>query len=216
MYYLQSMKVAPVEGAKDQAYTIDVDASMNLSSSLSFWEDHQRFWVHRHLDAWRISAIGREPPPEDWEPQPPVVSAAFAAPAGFPTPVLPEQQARNALVAWLAAWVKGDAKGGMRFMTDQVRILRLDLTLNGDDLRDRMTSYFGGDGMQGRSARDLLAMDTAFVEPSQRFADSFSTPTYRLTVRTTADVSDSVPFWGEYQDFYFVQDRGAWKIFAIF
>ena len=43
-----------------------------------------------------------------------------------------------------------------------------------------------------------------------------SGPLYRLSVRTRMDLSEKIPFWTRFQEYYFSSDEGSWKIFAIF
>jgi len=55
-----------------------------------------------------------------------------------------------------------------------------------------------------------------FVSASDRFPDQSSGEEYLLTVKTRLDLSDKIPFWTRFQDYYFAEEMGAWRIFAIF
>jgi len=51
---------------------------------------------------------------------------------------------------------------------------------------------------------------------SDLFAGQASEPQYLLSVQTKTDLSEILPFWATYQDYYLTFEGGTWKVFAIF
>jgi hypothetical protein len=45
--------------------------------------------------------------------------------------------------------------------------------------------------------------------------DGVAGPVFMLNATARIDLSATIPFLGKYQRYYFVQEAGDWKIFAI-
>ena len=103
-----------------------------------------------------------------------------------------------------------------RYFADEVRIIRLDTTLTREEIAETFMGYFEEADFSGVSAGDVVDAESMFVSPTDRFPSQSRGDEYLLTVKTRLDLSDKIPFWTRFQDYYFAEERGAWKIFAIF
>jgi len=76
--------------------------------------------------------------------------------------------------------------------------------------------YFEDSDFSGLEPESVVDTASIAVEPSERFAGERSGPLYLLSVKTRLDLSDKIPFWTRFQEYYFSAEEGGWKIFAIF
>jgi hypothetical protein len=102
------------------------------------------------------------------------------------------------------------------YFADEVRIIRLDTTLTRREIAETFMGYFEGADFTGVSGDQVVDPQSIFVSPSDRFPAQSPGEEYLLTVKTRLDLSDTIPFWTRFQDYYFAEEGGDWKIFAIF
>jgi hypothetical protein len=200
--------------ALGDAYILRVDARADFSQSLSFWEKKQQFFIRRSLTGWSIFAIGQNPPPAAWRPQkgepsavavePPAASAAQTSAA-----------IRDAFAGCLAAFLRKNADGALAFMAGEVTFLRLRQTVTNDELRTTFLGYFDSTDFAGAGVEDVIDTEGIFVEPSESPVDGVMGTVFLLNATARVDLSATIPFLGKYQRYYFVQEAGDWKIFAI-
>jgi hypothetical protein len=78
-----------------------------------------------------------------------------------------------------------------------------------------MQGYFDSADFGSATVSDVLDMESIFVDPADSPVEGVSGAVYLLNVKAKVDLSGSIPFWSAYQKYYFVMDKGDWKIFAI-
>ena len=156
-------------------------------------------------------AIGQKLPPASWRPK-----AAVTRPMAKELEAIPDEKIEQALLACLDAFLDKDVETAAGYFADEVRIIRLNTTLTRDEIAETFMGYFEGADFSGVSAADVVDKGSIFVSPSDRFPSQSAGEEYLLTVKTRLDLSDKIPFWTRFQDYYFAEQKGAWKIFAIF
>ncbi len=219
VYDLNTLTVAaapqPMQNAWGETYTLSVASRVDYSSSLSFWEQKQQFYVHRTADGWRIFAIGQGAPPVSWSPQ-----KAPAATAAGPSAAAEETDAdaavTDAFKAWMTALLSKDADASVAGVAENVRFLRLRQTVTKDELKTSLQGYFDKADVPSTQVTDVVDMASAFVGPAQSPVDGVAGPVYLLNVKALTDLSDSIPFWGSYMQFYYMKENSSWVVFAIF
>jgi hypothetical protein len=198
-----------------ESWTLRVEAKADFSAALGFWEQKQQFFVRRAPAGLAIFAIGSEAPPAAWRPrsaQPPAASSVEPAP-------LTDSQAsaaiRDAFTGCLAAFLRKNADGALAFMADDVTFLRLRQSVTKDELRLSFQGYFESTDFGEAEVGDIIDTASLFVEPAESPVSGVGPKAYRLNAEAKVDLSATIPFLGKYQRYYFVQDGGDWKIFAI-
>jgi hypothetical protein len=216
VYDLDSIVISPappaVAASVGEAYTLRVDARADFSSALAFWEERQQYFVRRAPEGWSIFAIGRSAPPAGWRPrQAPAVEAA--------TVVVSDAEASEAIVdaftGCLSAFLAENADGALAFMADEVTFLRLRQTVTRDELSTTFLGYFETTDFGGAGVDDVVDTAAIFVEPADSPVDGVNGRVYRLNAEALVDLSATIPFLGKYQRYYFREEAGDWKIFAI-
>lgn len=143
---------------------------------------------------------------------PPPPTNAGEAPAA---PVDPSAAITDAFKTTMTAILSKDADGALKDMSSNIRFLRLRQTVSRDELKTSMEGYFDKANFPSTQLSDSVDMSSIFVDPADSPVDGISGPVYALNVKASADLSDSIPFWADYMEFYFDQENGAWSIFAI-
>jgi hypothetical protein len=217
VYDLNSLRVATLSPALSrnwgETYSIRIKAKMDFSRQVAFWTADQQYLMRRTGNRWLLFAVGRKVPPTSWVPQkPPEPSARQAA---VPATV-PAQELKDNLLAALADFLRKDVGRASRYFADEVRIIRLDATLSRGEIAETFRGYFESSDFSGTSAEDVIDPDSIFVQPSDRFEGEVAAPVFLLTVKNRLDLSDKIPFWTRFQDYYFSRWGGEWRIFAIF
>jgi hypothetical protein len=123
---------------------------------------------------------------------------------------------REAFLASLEHFLAKQTDEASRYFSREILILRLNATLTREEMAATFEGYFEGSDFSGVTAGDVVDTGSISVEPSQRFAVQQPGPVYLLSVRTRLDLSDKIPFWTRFQEYYFSPEEGDWRIFAIF
>ncbi len=217
VYDLDSVVIARAPqgmAALGEAYILRAEARADFSPYLGFWEKRQQFFIRRTPTGLSIFAFGQTPPPAAWRPQigePPV---AVAEP-----PVATAAQSSSAIAdaftGCLAAFLAKNADGALAFMAGEVTFLRLRQTVTNDELRTTFLGYFESTSFADAGVEDVIDSDSVFVEPAESPVDGIAGPVFMLNATARIDLSATIPFLGKYQRYYFVQEAGDWKIFAI-
>jgi hypothetical protein len=218
LYNLNTVVISRVSPAMQQAwgetYTLRVDANVDFSQYLGFWEPKQQFFVHRGTGDWFIFAIGQNPPPLSWKPKAGLPVASAAPPASDI-----EAEASKGIIdsfnGCLDALLKKNADGALGYMSDQVKFLRLGQTVTRDELKTSLEGYFENTEAGSAQIADVVDTGSIFVEHAQSPVTGISGTVYSLSVRAKVDLSKKIPFWNIYQRYYFLNDGGQWKIFAL-
>lgn len=217
VYDLDSIVVAraprSVNAAVGAAYTLRVDARVDFSSVLSFWEKKQQFFIRRAPAGWFIFAIGQTPPPASWAPR------RAGPPAAEAPVVVSDAQASaavtDAFTGCLAAFLRKNVDGSIAFMAGEVTFLRLRETVTNEELRTTFLGYFESTDFEGAEVEDVIDTSGIYVEPAESPVSGVEGEVYRLNAEARMDLSSTIPFLGKHQQYYFLQDGGDWKIFAI-
>jgi hypothetical protein len=217
VYDLNSVVVArapqPMQNAWGETYTLKVTAKQDYASYVSFWDMKQQFYIHRVDGQWYILGFGQTPPPLSWAP---TRTAAVAAMAPVASPEAEATRAiSDAFAGCVAAMLKKNTDGAVAFMADSIRFMRLRQTVTKDELATTMQGYFDSADFGSATVSDVLDMESIFVDPADSPVEGVSGAVYLLNVKARVDLSGSIPFWSAYQKYYFVMDKGDWKIFAI-
>lgn len=197
-----------------EAYILRADARADFSPYLSFWEKHQQFFIRRAPTGLSIFALGQTPPPATWRPragEPPVV------PSEPPAATAAQSSAAivDAFTGCLAAFLAKNADGALAFMADEVTFLRMRQTVTNAELRTTFLGYFESTDFADAGVDDVIDSESIFVEPAASPVDGMAGPVFLLNATARIDLSATIPFLGKYQRYYFAQDSGDWKIFAI-
>ncbi len=214
VYDLDSLEVSPVEGppAWGPCYAVRITARADFSEEMAFWEREQQYLYHPRDGQWLLFAVGPGLPPATWNPQAPQVRVS-AAPAVSGNEL---KSIREAFLASLRHFLAREPSEASRYFAQEILILRLNATLTREEMAATFEGYFEGSDFGGVSAEEVVDTGSISVEPSERFADRRPGPEYRLSVRTRLDLSDRIPFWTRFQEYYFSREEGDWRIFAIF
>jgi hypothetical protein len=213
VYDLNSLSVSTVTGPWGETYAIQVRAKKDFSDQVAFWTQNQKYLMHKSKGTWRMFAIGQKLPPTSWRPK---AAPQVTRPTSKELAAVPDEEIKNALLACLDAFLAKDVATAAGYFADEVRIIRLDTTLTREEIAETFMGYFEGSDFSGVSAADVVDKDSIFVSPSDRFPSQSRGQEYLLTVKTRLDLSGTIPFWTRFQDYYFAEEKGAWKIFAIF
>ena len=213
VYDLGSLEVSPVEGAPawGPCYAVRITARADFSEEVAFWENRQQYLFHPREGQWLLFAVGSGLPPAAWNPQSPPAPAAPTLDSGSEL-----KSIREAFLASLRHFLAREPSEASRYFTREILILRLNATLTREEMAATFEGYFEGSDFGGVSAEEVVDTGSISVEPSERFADRRPGPEYRLSVRTRLDLSDRIPFWTRFQEYYFNKKKKNWRIFAIF
>ena len=213
VFDLNSLSVSPVTGPWGETYAIQVRAKMDFSDQVIFWTQDQKYLMHQSRGKWLLFSIGEKLPPYRWNPK-----AAGQITRTMPAALEagPNDEIEEALLACLDAFLKKDIDSAARYFADEVRIIRLDTALTREEIAETFMGYFEKADFSGVSGSDVVDADSMFVSPTDRFPTQSRGDEYLLTVKTRLDLSEKIPFWTRFQDYYFAEEMGAWKIFAIF
>ncbi len=216
LYDLDSVVIVKApDAARDKwgdAYILRVNAKMDFSSQLDFWEMNQQYFVHRVNGAWYIMSIGQEPPPLSWEPK-----SAPAEPAAAPAAVkAPDKEIMDAFEGCISAFLKKNLDSTLSFISDTLIMVRMRQTVSREELKTTFQGYFENMSFGDSGYSDAIDGDSIFVEPTKDFTEEGRGPVYALSVKARDDLSDKIPFWTTYQRYYFREESGEWKVFAIF
>ncbi len=199
----------------DETYRLSVRARRDFSATIGFWRQRQDFYIHRRGGEWLFMAIGSMPPAR-WVPREagPADRAAEAAllPGGSGEP----QQVYAAFLECMEYFLQEDIRSAREYLYPQVKILRLNESISREEMIAAFQSYFNSKDFTGVSVRDLIDDGSIFVEPTDRFREEVGAPVYQLSVKTRLDLSDRIPFWTRFQEYFFTRQDDSWKIFAIF
>ena len=218
LYSLNSVIVSraspTMRAAWGDAYALRVDANVDYSQYFDFWEMKQQYLVHNEGGEWHIFAIGQAEPPLTWKPQEagPVTNIQ---PVSSDTAAQASKGVVDAFSACLAEVLRRDADGAMRSMSSNVTFLRLRQTVTSEELKMSLEGSFDNADFGSAQVADAVDLNSAFVEQTQSPVPGVSAPVYSLSIRAKMDLSKALPFWSTYQRYYFVNDNGQWKIFAL-
>ena len=219
VYDLDSLAITPDPPGADPrwrgTWRLDVRAKKDYSAFIGFWRKDQRFWVHRRGNDWLFMAIG-SPPPAGWAPRAPQLPGAAARADGAGADGQQTREVEAAFMRCLQYFLLEDIRSASEFLYPQLRILRLGQTISRDEMVSTFQGYFESKDFTGVTAQDVVDASTLYVEPSERFAAEVAAPVYQLSVRSRLDLSERIPFWTRFQEYYFTREGESWKIFAIF
>jgi hypothetical protein len=213
VFDLNSLVVDPVTTRWGETYAIQVRAKMDFSKQVAFWSTQQKYLMHQSGGRWLLLSVGQQLPPSSWSPKP-APRAARAAAAGLEAG--PQPDIKAALLACLDAFLDKDVDTASRYFSDEVQIIRLNTSLSRREITETFKGYFEGADFSAVSGEDVVDANSIFIEPTDRFPSQSSGDEYLLTVKTRLDLSATIPFWTRFQDYYFAEEMGAWRIFAIF
>lgn len=218
VYDFNSLEIKQVSPTISQAwgdtYSLKIKALTDFSKNILFWEDHQQFLIHQSENKWLIFSVGKDLPPSDWipkkAPEPALKKISITSLQG------PGKEIKTAFLSCLDYFLKKDVHSAIEYFSKNIRILRLNTTLSIDEMASTFKGYFEDSDFSGILPQDVLETESIFTEETQQFEDLKKAPVYLLTVKTRLDLSDKIPFWTRFQEYYFIQEDEAWKIFAIF
>jgi hypothetical protein len=157
-------------------------------------------------------AIGGELPPRGWKP----VSAPLSARQGITSDTEAGREIKQAFLSCFEFFLNKDTSRALAYFADEITLLRLNTTISRQELGSTFAGYFESSDFSGLQPRDIIATDSIFVEASEKLKDLRPGSLYLLTAETRLDLSARIPFWSRFQEYYFAEEGGAWKIFAIF
>lgn len=213
VYDLNSLGVTPVTTPWGETYAIQIRAKMDFSKQVAFWSTQQKYLVHQSAGRWLLFSVGQKLPPANWRPKP---APRFTPQAASGLESGPQPEIKAALLACLDAFMDKDVDSASRYFANEVTIIRLNTTLSRREIAETFQGYFDDADFSAVSGEDIVDPKSIFVSPSDRFPDQSRGEEYLLTVKTRLDLSDTIPFWTRFQDYYFAEEMGAWRIFAIF
>ena len=212
VFDMGSLEVSSVGAPdRDPRYAVRITARADFSEEAAFWERQQQYLFHPRSGQWLLFAVGSGLPPAAWRPQAPRAPAAAAAGLGSERKCI-----REAFLASLRHFLNRQPSQASRYFAREILILRLNASLTREEMAATFEGYFEGSDFAGVSAEQVVDTGSISVEPTERFPDRGPGPEYRLSVRTRLDLSDRIPFWTRFQEYYFSREEGDWRIFAIF
>lgn len=216
VFDLNSLEVATIAAASPQwgeTHAVRVRARMDFSAQVAFWEDNQQYLFHRSGTRWLLFSVGQKLPAAAWVPKQALETAARKAAA---PQAGPGGEIREALLESLNYFLQKNVERAAQFFAEEILILRLNTSLTRQEMASTFEGYFEDSDFSGIKPSDLLDTNSISVEESDRFAQAIKGPVYLLSVKTKLDLSDKIPFWTRFQEYYFSSEEGSWKIFAIF
>lgn len=215
VYDLSSLAVDPVADSPwGNTYAVRLEARADFSAQVAFWEPSQEYRFHQRGRGWRLFSVGSGSPPAAWAPA--ATPAALPPAAAEPAAGGVAKTIREAFLASLRHFLAKQTAQAAEYFTRDIRILRLNTTLTREEMAATFEGYFEGNDFSGVGADSVVDTARLVVEPTDRFAGELGGEVYRLSVQTRVDLSDRIPFWTRFQEYYFSSAEGDWKIFAIF
>jgi len=217
VYDLNTAVIAPasaeIQKAWGETYTYTVTAKADYSQYVSFWDMNQQFYIHKVGADWFILGEGPTPPPLTWSPQ--KAAAVEAHPPTAATDSDSRKAISEAFQACMGALLQKDADGALAHISDNVRFMRLRQTVTKDELKTSLLGYFDNASFAESALADAVDLDSIFVQPAESPVEGVTGTVYELNVKSKVDMSSSIPFWSNYQKYYFVEEGTSWMIFAI-
>ncbi len=217
VYKLDTVVVLPGPQAISQAWgptwLLQVQAQQDFSAFLPFWETNQQFFIRQVSGDYYISAIGLQAPPAGWIPAPPPPPGA-APPAAVPAGEV-SQAVTDAFFGFVDALLAKNTNAAATFLASKVQLVRLQQTMTADEMKTSFNGLAASYDFTGVTSADVIDTSSIFVQPSTDYQGQVSGTVELLTVMTKMDLSATIPFWAAWQGYYFSQDQGNWKIFAI-
>jgi hypothetical protein len=219
IFELSSLTVMQVPAAQTgrwgEVYALRIRSKKDFSKQIAFWTQQQQYLYRRVGNQWLLFSVGQKLPPSTWTPKPVPTKVAGArmspALAVDPTPTI-----EAAFLACINDFLRKDVTKATQYFANEVLIIRLDATLTRQEIADTFEGYFESSDFTGLTAKDILYPDSVYVVRTDRFSDMVTGPEYLLGARSRLELSQQVEFWTRFSDFYFTQENGAWRIFAIF
>jgi hypothetical protein len=194
---------------------LTVQSRGDFSDYTCLWESEQGFLFSKIGGKWHIISIGKEMPPVSWRPQD-VTSRVITLDESSDQDSI---QVKTAYMECVSFFLDKDIRSATEYLHDQIKILRLNTTLSKEEMISTFQGYFENSDFSGVNPQDVINEESIFVEISDRFSSEIPGQVYLLTVKTRLDLSDQIPFWTRFQEYFFTQEPvkgGGWKIFAIF
>jgi ketosteroid isomerase-like protein len=119
----------------------------------------------------------------------------------------------DAFQASMSAMLQKDADGALSHMSDNITFMRLRQTVSRDELKQTLAGSFENADLPSLS--EAIELDSIFVQPAESPVEGVTGTVYELNVRSSTDLSSSIPYWSPFQKYYFVEEGGGWMIFAI-
>ena len=216
VYDLDSIVISPapqgVSASVGESYSLRVAARADFSAALSFWEKRQQFFIRKAPEGWSIFAIGQTPPPAGFRPQ--RAAAVAAAPAE-----LSDAEASDAVTDAFTGCLSRIPREERR-RRPRLHGRRGGLPAPAPDGEPRGAAHdiprlLREHRFRGSSVEDIVDTENIFVEPAASPVDGIAGKVYRLNAEALVDLSATIPFLGTYQRYYFREEAGDWKIFAI-
>jgi hypothetical protein len=201
-----------MQRAWGETYTYTVMAKADFSEYVSFWDMKQQFYIHRVGTEWYILAEGPTPPPLTWSPQKVMVVVEQQPPAAA-TDAAARKAVSDAFQACMGALLQKDADGALSHMSDTIRFMRLRQSVSRDELKTTLMGSLENADLP--SLAEAIDLDSIFVQPAESPVEGVTGRVYELNVRSSADLSSSIPYWSPFQKYYFVEEGTNWMIFAI-
>jgi hypothetical protein len=212
---LEVVRVPDAPPAWGEVYAVRLQARMDFSGQVAFWEQRQQYLFHRMERRWLLFGVGSELPPSTWRPTTAPEAQARATAAETPATGL-TREIRDAFLTSLNYFLAKEPDRAVQYFTGEILILRMNTSLTRQEMATTFEGYFEGSDFSGVTADSVVDTKSIAIEPSDRFETSISGPVYLLSVKTELDLSDRIPFWTRFQEYYFNSAEGDWKIFAIF
>ncbi len=194
---------------------LTVQSRGNFSDYTRLWDSEQGFLFSKIGGKWHIISIGKEMPPVSWRPQA-VTSRVITRDESSDQGSV---QVKAAFIECVSFFLDKDIRSATEYLHDQVKILRLNTTLSKEEMISTFQGYYENSDFTGVNLQDVINEESIFIETSERFSSEIPGQVYLLTVKTRLDLSDRIPFWTRFQEYFFTQEPvkgGGWKIFAIF
>ncbi len=211
--YVASPKISKTWG---KTYILEIRALKDFSDYIGFWEKNQKYFFHKRGVKWVIYSIGSNPPPFSWRPQKPF---PVTIPASVPTTTgyfQIKNIIKNNFLKCIGYFLKKDTPGAMQYIDKTVYLIRLRTTITQKELETSFKGYFENTDFSGITINKIIDENSIFIIKSNKFEGKVPGPVYLLNVKTRMDLSNKIPFWTRYQEYFFREKKGNWKIFAIF
>ncbi len=197
-------------------YILEIKAIKDFSKYIGFWEENQKYYFHKRNNRWLIYSIGTNPPPYTWQPKQPVGIRPSYIPEEKTDAYSIKNSIKDNFLQCVEYFLKKDLQGATSYISKRILILRLRSTITREELQSTFKGYFENTDFSGITVEKLINTKSIFITKSDRFKDNIEGEVYVLTVKTNIDISDKIPFWTRYQEYFFKSEDGKWKIFAIF
>ncbi len=211
--YKASPKISETWG---ETYILEIRALKDFSRYIGFWEKNQKYFFHKRGIKWVIYSIGNNPPPYTWRPQKPSSLLITTTPQVTTSYFQIKKTIKNNFLKCIQYFLQKDTKGAMQYIDKTVYLMRLRSTISQQELETTFKGYFENTDFTGITINKLIDENSIFIIKSDKFRGKIPGSVYLLNVKTNMDLSDKIPFWTRYQEYFFRNIDGMWKIFAIF